>query len=246
MSHYPSLTHAENLNWPEIAAIALHENHESLVALSEGTKLKLFPAYAHAGIAGALSETVLRQTAAARLLQAAAQLPEHTGMIVYDGWRPMQVQQALRASIRLRIRQQYPEADDDQIQTILDKFVANPDRNGMCPPHLTGGSVDVALFDTRTGEQLDMGSSFDETSPLSWTAALETETDTRFDTARLNRRMLVAVMCGAGFTNIPTEWWHFDYGNANWAYFSHAPHAFYGAAAWTPSDSISSRSTSCR
>lgn len=37
-------------------------------------------------------------------------------------------------------------------------------------------------------------------------------------------------MLAQGFTNIPTEWWHFDYGNSNWAYFSEQPFAYYGAA----------------
>ena len=26
-------------------------------------------------------------------------------------------------------------------------------------------------------------------------------------------------MTSVGFTNLPSEWWHYDYGNANWAYY---------------------------
>ena len=102
----------------------------------------------------------------------------------------------------------------------------------MCPPHLTGGSVDVSLFHRVTGEVLDMGSAFDEAGHLSYTAALENETDARLDAARQHRRILVGAMVQAGFTNIPTEWWHFDFGNQNWAYFSGADRAIYGAAHW--------------
>jgi D-alanyl-D-alanine dipeptidase len=27
-------------------------------------------------------------------------------------------------------------------------------------------------------------------------------------------------MISAGFTNLPSEWWHYDYGTKFWAYFT--------------------------
>jgi D-alanyl-D-alanine dipeptidase len=27
-------------------------------------------------------------------------------------------------------------------------------------------------------------------------------------------------MIKAGFTNLPTEWWHYDYGDKFWAYYN--------------------------
>jgi D-alanyl-D-alanine dipeptidase len=33
-----------------------------------------------------------------------------------------------------------------------------------------------------------------------------------------------------GFTNLPSEWWHFDYGDQLWAYYGAHPHAHYGPA----------------
>ena len=43
-----------------------------------------------------------------------------------------------------------------------------------------------------------------------------------------NRRLLYHVMVSAGFTNYPDEWWHFDYGNQNWALMSGRKAAVYG------------------
>jgi D-alanyl-D-alanine dipeptidase len=34
-------------------------------------------------------------------------------------------------------------------------------------------------------------------------------------------------MTDAGFTNMPTKWWHYDYGNKFWAYYTKEP-AKYG------------------
>ena len=52
-----------------------------------------------------------------------------------------------------------------------------------------------------------------------WTYAFEPDSGTGFvnDEVRDNRRLLYNVMTAAGFTNLPSEWWHFDYGDGMWA-----------------------------
>ena len=37
---------------------------------------------------------------------------------------------------------------------------------------------------------------------------------------RDNRRLLYETMINAGFTNLPSEWWHYDYGTKFWGYFT--------------------------
>jgi D-alanyl-D-alanine dipeptidase len=37
---------------------------------------------------------------------------------------------------------------------------------------------------------------------------------------RNNRRLLYHTMLKAGFSNLPTEWWHYDYGTKFWAHFT--------------------------
>ena len=58
--------------------------------------------------------------------------------------------------------------------------------------------------------------------------ALEKE-GRHFSSARNLRRILIHTMKEAGFSNLPTEWWHFDYGNQNWAYFTEQSSAIFGA-----------------
>lgn len=232
MTTYPIVQATKPLNWQAIAQIAVHDNGEPLLALPLCSRIQLIPTYFNQHISGAINALVLRQTVAKKLQHAATLLPDTLGLVVFDGWRPLCVQQALRDEIRQQIVAKHPKADEVWIEARLDEFVANPNRHDMCPPHLTGGSVDVSLFHRATGEVLDMGSAFDEAGHLSYTAALENETDARLDAARQHRRILVGAMVQAGFTNIPTEWWHFDFGNQNWAYFSGAYRAIYGAAHW--------------
>jgi D-alanyl-D-alanine dipeptidase len=81
-----------------------------------------------------------------------------------------------------------------------------------------------------------MGADFDETTERSATdyfekklAAKERLTASE-EEALFNRRMLYAVMTRAGFTNYPDEWWHYDYGNQNWAMLRGEKTATYGTA----------------
>ena len=45
---------------------------------------------------------------------------------------------------------------------------------------------------------------------------------------RNNRRLLYYTMIKAGFTNLPSEWWHYDYGDRFWAYYTKKPAIYRG------------------
>lgn len=66
-----------------------------------------------------------------------------------------------------------------------------------------------------------MGTAFDDPMAASATKALEgaAPTNDAQREAQLARRLLVASMTGAGFTNYPEEWWHWDFGNAFWRHY---------------------------
>ncbi|MBR2305433.1 MAG: M15 family metallopeptidase [Ruminococcus sp.] len=70
--------------------------------------------------------------------------------------------------------------------------------------HSRGSTVDLTLFDMRTGKELDMGSPFDLFSELS-------HPDSRAVTEEQyqNRMLLQKTMVRNGFKPIDCEWWHF-------------------------------------
>lgn len=226
---YPALLPSLPFDWNLIAAVPVQECDAPLHILQPAPRLRLRPAYHDMGIRHALEHIVLRAPLTERLQQALAALPPQYGFEILDGWRPIAVQHALRESFRADIIARHPEFNDAQIEARLDQFVANPERRIMAPPHHTGGSIDLTLFDTTSGETLDMGTAFDEPSHRSHSAALENEAPSP---AREHRRILIHTLCRAGFTNLPSEWWHFDYGNQNWAFFSGAPAAMFGSREW--------------
>lgn len=124
----------------------------------------------------------LRQSVADRLKAAQAHASDYGYRIkIWDGYRPYSVQKELR-------------------QYVSDsRWIAQGVSN-----HNRGAAVDVTLVD-RNGNELPMGTSFDEFGSRTPFDAPDISTE-----ERANRILLRKIMTDAGFEPIVTEWWHFD------------------------------------
>lgn len=229
----PKVPSVDSPEWGHVSALPITECGERLVPMSLAPEpIKVFPAYARLGIPGAVPECFVREGVYRALLHAARQLPDGIGMVVLDGWRPWRVQQYLFDTLHEAIHHHHPALDDGELMVRTREFVSLPSRDPMAPsPHLTGGAVDVTLCDA-DGMPLDMGTQFDEALPASHTDHFETlpALSSAQCQARNNRRLLYHVMREAGFTNLPSEWWHYDYGDQLWAHYSGGGVARYGPA----------------
>lgn len=83
-----------------------------------------------------------------------------------------------------------------------------PDRAYVADPqvgsnHTRGTALDLTLVDAE-GQELDMGTGFDEMSQLSHHSNPAVS-----PRAQANRQLLLATMEGAGFVHIAHEWWHY-------------------------------------
>jgi D-alanyl-D-alanine dipeptidase len=117
-------------------------------------------------------------------------------MLVLDALRPQRVQQQLW---------------DALAGTDLQSYLAAPQRGSI---HSFGMALDITIQDA-SGQELDMGTGFDEMSEVSH-PALEPAmlAGGRLTPAQLdNRRLLRGAMTAGGFVGINSEWWHFDFGN---------------------------------
>jgi len=217
-------------DWPAVAAIPIVDDEQPLHPLSLSRALRVYPAYFRMGVRHALPECYSRMAVFERLLQVAKSLPPGVHLVVLDAWRPFAVQQYLYDSLYDAIHEYYPNLDEAQLEHLTRQFVSPPSSSRNTPsPHLTGGAVDVTLCD-EDGRWLDMGTAFDEASPLSATAHFEQLADYRERDLQVrdNRRTLYNAMAAQGFSNLSSEWWHYDYGDQLWAWHNGAPAALYG------------------
>lgn len=216
-----------DLHAATIRQIPINECGEPVVSssLCPG-RLLVRPQYFIEGLPGALPECYVRESILERLLQAAAAMPAGYMLVLLDAWRPFSLQKWLFDRYARQLA-----SDPATRGKNPEKFVSRPneDIERQPPFHLTGGAVDLTIADSR-GRILDMGTRFDETTAASYTRHYESagEADERGRTVRDNRRFLYQIMIDAGFVNIPSEWWHFSYGDQLWAAVTGREAAIYG------------------
>jgi len=173
-------------------------------------------AYLRQGLPGAAETCLVRETVARKLCEAAEKLPEGYGVYIFDALRSLTVQKALYDQFREKVVREHPGLGPWELDEIIDEFVAIPVKRLERPsPHATGGAVDLTLC--RDGELLDMGTGFDDFTGLAHTDALEWKCPPELERARGNRRVLYHLMESVGLVNYACEWWHFAYGERQWA-----------------------------
>lgn len=169
----------------------------------------------------ATSKCLIRKQVLDRLLQAKKYLPKGITFKIWDAYRPMNLQQEIYDKYKYIIIKTFnlENKSTEQQQSVIANYVSLPTyREDLIPLHTTGGSIDLTLVYEDTKQELDMGVEFDEFSTLTNTSAFEEKgMDKKI---RNNRRILYWSMIKAGFTNLPSEVWHYDYGNRAWAFYN--------------------------
>lgn len=201
---------------------------EPLISLSEyfGGRIVISPQYYLEGIPGAVDGCSLRKSAVIRLEDALGRLPKGLTFKVFDAWRPTEVQTALFRRFYDSLRASNPDWDGERLTAETKKFVSLPSLNPERPSvHNSGGAIDLTVVDIHSKTELDMGTGFDDFTEKSLTHHFEEQGDPK---VRDNRRLLYRVMTEAGFTNYPAEWWHYDYGDSFWSYYTGKPAIYRG------------------
>jgi D-alanyl-D-alanine dipeptidase len=127
------------------------------------------------------------------------------GLKLFDGYRP---QRAVNHFVRW--------AKDLNDTTMKQSYYPNVQKSELFEKgyiatrsgHSRGSTVDLTLIDLVTGNELDMGTSFDFFSPLSSPTSREVTQQ-----QRANRLLLRSLMLRHGFRPLEEEWWHFTLEN---------------------------------
>ena len=210
-------------NLPESRNICLAEKNEPFVdveAFSYG-KIKVNMQYKAANIPGAISKAYVRKSVAEMLMKAQALLPEGYTFEILDAWRPYEVQLHLFNTYKNDLISDNPDllklSEEELIKKVCE-FVSYPDKSKRLSfVHSSGGAIDLTILDEK-GNSLDMGTEFDDFTDKAYTSWFEEHGGD--ETIIRNRRLLCNVMTSVGFTNYPAEWWHYDFGDVFWAFYS--------------------------
>lgn len=195
----------------ELAAIPVQDSGEPLVRVAPEPGLVFGPPLPFAW---------MRQGTLARLRQAVRALREEypiaTLQLLY-AYRSLAAQREGFAASRARAEAAHPDWAAEALDEEAHLFAALPAVAG----HPTGGAVDLTIL--RAGTALDMGTGYgDWASPL-----IPTFAEGLTPGQRENRAILRRAMVAAGFAPFNGEWWHFSYGDREWAAVWGAPAALY-------------------
>ena len=207
------------------------------------TEVRYYTTYNFVGdrIAGYEEPCVLMTREAAAALKEVSDDVMRQGyrLKIYDAYRPqMAVDHFVRWAEDLgdkRMKEYfYPEVDKTRL--FADGYIDA--KSG----HSRGSTVDLTLFDMKTGKEVDMGGTFDhfgiESHP-DWCGNPETmeytgkykgnkqPKDGKINEVQFNNRMILRqAMLRHGFKPLSTEWWHFTLKNEPYpdTYFTFPPH----------------------
>jgi D-alanyl-D-alanine dipeptidase len=157
-----------------------------------------------------------------KMMQAAQKhLPDNYHFMIYEAYRPLARQVELWGKASAYLKEEYPELEGQQLRDLIETFVADP-HNGIGSGHQACCAIDISLCD-KTGKAYDMGSQCQEICEEANTASQNINEE-----ARKNRDILVGALETEGFINYASEWWHFSYGDHQWAYLTNQTEAFFG------------------
>nr|WP_310100094.1 M15 family metallopeptidase [Algoriphagus sp. 4150] len=148
---------------------------------------------------GDLTKAFLQPEVAERLKNAQemlqSQFPDYT-LLVYDGVRPLSVQQILWDNL-------------DKPDSLKTLYVADPKKGSL---HNFGVAVDLTIFDTKSDSTLDMGTGYDYFGyPAYPDREKQMLSEGKLTVGQIaNRDILRKVMTANGFSGIGSEWWHFN------------------------------------
>lgn len=187
-----------------------------LVEVHDSDLIKVDMQYPKLGMDNAIDKCYLKKEVYERLKIAATYLPDGYTLVILDAYRPIELQKELFDKYSIIIEKKfhlenYSEIDKNKF---INKFVSIPDKDNP-PAHTTGGAIDVTLF--YNGEHLDLGCNFDEFCDRTYTNYYKNYKDLKSISIHNYRMILYNSMIKAGFTNLDSEYWHYDYGNKNWS-----------------------------
>lgn len=218
-------------NWKEVP---IEESLEIMVKLNNiSDKIKIEPVYFNQGRKGSIKESYVRKTLADKLIKASENLPKGYAFLIWDAYRPLEVQQDLFDDYYEVLKKDNPNLSKEELMNLTQKFVSLPSTDRKKPsPHNTGAAIDLTICD-ENGVSIKMGGGFDDFTERAneryYEEKLEKGTlkDEEYEFL-INRRILNNLLIEQGFLGHPYEWWHKCYKDQMYTKMSMQEKAIYG------------------
>ena|SRR5690606_8289947 len=208
------------LTYQDLINIKVKETNEMLVSVSKNcSDIILLPPKDMIQYSG--NDIYLRESVVNLLKLALNELHQVDGrynLLLSYGYRHPEIQKAYFQKEKAIIFKNNPNLSEKSLIEATHKLIAVPAIAG----HPSGGAVDLTL--TFREKPIDMGTQIAEFLKGDM---IQTFSDLISPTQRSNRLLLRKIMMNAGFAPFDGEWWHFSFGDREWACYYNQSHAIY-------------------
>lgn len=217
-----SLLENKMLKYQDLIDIKVNENNEKFVKLETSDNLSV-KQIDNQMLKYTGNQIFVRCGVADKLWKVATRIKQLNSrlklQIVY-GYRPIEVQTSLFCKY-------YKRLDDKAMNKsekleAVHRLIAVPEVSG----HPTGGAVDVQIL-LDNNYSIGFGTKIWEFKPDSYTYSPFIS-----NKSKLNRMFLRNLMSEEGFAPFDGEWWHFSYGDKEWAKYYDENYAIYSQIAF--------------
>lgn len=166
-------------------------------------------------------EIWVREAVCNRLLAAQeslSKIQKSFQLLIYYGYRHPEIQTRYYEQMYARTKEQYPNEPAADLEERVNLMIAYPPIAG----HPTGGAVDLTILDG--SQELDMGCPMYDFNQLEKVPTFSPHLSTE---QKQHRKLLHDALKTEGFAPFYGEWWHFSFGDREWAVFYDNPHAIY-------------------
>ena len=211
------------MQYNDLVNIPVYENNEPLVVVQDAAP-QIYCKYEKFDMKNYLGDKMmLRKDVVKRLIQAASvleeKIPDAKFHLVY-GYRHPEIQQEYFTKQFEKQKKNNPNLKNKKLLEQTHLLVASPDVAG----HPTGGAIDITIITKNGG--LDMGTKI---ADFSDTKKIQTFAESLSHEQKTNRLLLRNLLMEQNFAPFDGEWWHFSYGDKEWASYYKKPNAFYSS-----------------
>jgi D-alanyl-D-alanine dipeptidase len=209
------------LSYEEVAKIPLGESGEPMVDVTKYSN-NIVAQYEQFDMAPFTGDKIfVRDALAEKLAQVTEMLLKKENLVlrVVYGYRHPRIQEKYFREQRAKLAPLYPSLSSDALDSLVHNLIAVPSVAG----HPTGGAVDITLA-TIDGKPVDMGTRIVDFTDLE---KIKTFAKDITSEERSSRMTLHDALLDVGFAPFYGEWWHFSYGDREWACFYGKPKSLY-------------------
>lgn len=209
------------VKYKDLVAIPVVDNQEPLVSLARNSLIFEYMPEVSDMKAFLKGDIYVRSSVSDKLENVQRNLlGENPGLSLFVtyGYRSLDVQ-TMRFLKRLAVCAETFYPDPTDLYEAVHRSVAVPTVAG----HPTGGAIDIAIFDTQKKQFLEFGTrQYDYSTKDYYVFSSNVSSE-----ATQNRLFLRELMTSADFVPFDGEWWHFSYGDKEWAFYRKKEYAIY-------------------